>query len=85
MTAVDCCYCTANLLIAAVEKPVVQDENLSENISVRIGIALTPDHGIDQDSLCKKADIALYLSKERGKNQYHFYRGNGKFCRFNMG
>ncbi|MFX3635955.1 MAG: diguanylate cyclase domain-containing protein [Candidatus Pristimantibacillus sp.] len=64
---------TAHLIITAVESAVAQEAELTKDISVSIGISFAPEHGIDQDSLCKKADMALYLSKESGKNQYQFY------------
>lgn len=64
---------TARLIIAAVEGAIAQEVEVNKNISVSIGISFAPEHGVDPDSLCKKADIALYLSKEGGKNQYQFY------------
>ena len=44
-----------------------------KKISVSIGIALAPEDGVDPESLHKHADLALYHSKEKGKNQYQFY------------
>lgn len=38
-----------------------------------IGIAVTPDAGIDRDSLIRHADIAMYHAKELGGNQYCCY------------
>lgn len=42
-------------------------------LSVSIGIAFAPEHADNYDDLYKKADIALYVSKEKGKNQYWIY------------
>lgn len=42
-------------------------------LSLSIGIAFAPKHGDNYDELYKKADIALYTSKEKGKNQYWIY------------
>lgn len=42
-------------------------------LSVSIGIAFAPMHGKNFDELYKKADEALYVSKEKGKNQYWIY------------
>ncbi len=39
-----------------------------------IGIAHYPDDGPDLSTLIKAADTSLYAAKERGKNQYAFYK-----------
>lgn len=44
-------------------------------ISVSIGIALAPVHGLDLDHLMQCADGALYRSKAKGKAQVHFCDG----------
>jgi GGDEF domain-containing protein len=36
------------------------------SIGTSIGIALSPDHGLDPDDLLKKADAALYRCKSSG-------------------
>lgn len=41
--------------------------------SVSIGITIIPDDGIDTDELLRKADVALYRCKNRGRNTYSFY------------
>ncbi|MEC3947704.1 GGDEF domain-containing protein [Sphingobium sp. HWE2-09] len=41
-------------------------------ISVSIGIALAPVHGMDLDRLMQCADGALYQSKAKGKAHVHF-------------
>lgn len=38
-------------------------------ISLSIGIAIYPDNGLDSHILLKNADIAMYASKESGKNK----------------
>jgi len=42
-------------------------------ISVSIGIAMSPEFGVDLESLITCADAALYRSKTGGKAQVHFY------------
>ncbi|OGS90214.1 MAG: hypothetical protein A2Z95_02230 [Gallionellales bacterium GWA2_60_18] len=42
-------------------------------ISGSIGIAIFPDHGEDVSTLLKNADIAMYQSKQAGKNCCSFY------------
>ena len=39
-----------------------------------IGIAYYPDDGADLATLIKAADTSLYSAKEKGKNQYAFYK-----------
>jgi diguanylate cyclase (GGDEF)-like protein/PAS domain S-box-containing protein len=38
------------------------------NITTSIGISLYPDHGTDMNTLIKNADLAMYRSKEKGRN-----------------
>ncbi|MDY5682785.1 MAG: GGDEF domain-containing protein [Treponema sp.] len=44
-------------------------------ISPSIGISFFPEHGVNFDSLYKNADIALYSSKQKGKNTYTIFSG----------
>jgi diguanylate cyclase (GGDEF)-like protein len=43
-------------------------------VTVSIGIAIYPDDGEDVDTILKNADAAMYDAKERGKNNYQYYR-----------
>jgi diguanylate cyclase (GGDEF)-like protein len=68
--------------VAAIERVAVKVlENLKEPmavkeqkffISVSMGIAVFPYDGNEPDTLLKNADIAMYVSKEIGKNKYAF-------------
>ena len=42
-------------------------------ITASIGISMYPKDAEDEQSLMKNADIAMYLAKEEGKNNYQFY------------
>ncbi|MGX1498360.1 diguanylate cyclase (GGDEF)-like protein/PAS domain S-box-containing protein [Labrenzia sp. MBR-25] len=42
--------------------------------TVSMGLALCPDDGDDFDTLLVNADLALYQSKENGKDRYTFFR-----------
>ena len=46
------------------------------DVTISIGIAMSPTDGKTYDELQKCADIALYLAKEGGKNKYCFYQLN---------
>ncbi|MFC7686979.1 EAL domain-containing protein [Ureibacillus sp. GCM10028918] len=51
--------------------------NVNENkihISSSIGISLYPTNSKDSQELMKQADIAMYYSKEKGKNIYEFFQ-----------
>ena len=43
------------------------------NIGGSIGIAMYPQHGRDLESVLKAADSAMYVSKQRGRNQYSIF------------
>ena len=45
---------------------------LQIDLSGSVGIGLYPENGIDLDDLYAKADEALYIAKNSGKNQYIF-------------
>ena len=42
-------------------------------ITVSIGVAIYPEHGLTSDELIKNADTALHYIKERGKNNFKFF------------
>lgn len=43
------------------------------HITASIGISTYPDDGLDEFSLMKHADVAMYRAKEGGKNNFQFY------------
>lgn len=45
-------------------------------ITTSIGISVYPNDGSNPDELLSAADVAMYLSKELGSNQYNFYTNN---------
>jgi diguanylate cyclase (GGDEF)-like protein/PAS domain S-box-containing protein len=42
-------------------------------VTASIGISVFPEDGDDSEALIKKADIAMYHAKRRGRNNYQFY------------
>jgi len=62
----------ASHIIMAVKEPIqVGSHSLSTTASV--GIALYPQNGDNANSLVKHADSAMYLAKDKGKNQFQYY------------
>lgn len=52
-----------------------QENKEPVSVSVSIGIALYLNGSTDYDTLYKQADIALYQTKQKGKDSYSFYSG----------
>ena len=51
-------------------------EEYSIYLSASIGIACFPDDGASVEALVQSADLAMYRSKEKGKNTYTFFTEN---------
>jgi diguanylate cyclase (GGDEF)-like protein len=47
--------------------------NIEVRVSASIGIAFYPSDGKTLEALIEKSDVALYESKEKGKNQFTIY------------
>jgi diguanylate cyclase (GGDEF)-like protein/PAS domain S-box-containing protein len=62
----------AERILAAIEQPVALPSGDVTNVSVTIGVAMSPDHGRDFERLMQLADLAMYEAKLRGKNRYTF-------------
>lgn len=59
-------------LMTKINQPLVIDSK-TFNVAASIGVALFPVHGTSVDELMKKADMAMYKSKENGKNGYRIF------------
>ena len=44
------------------------------NVTVSIGISTYPENGDDAETLIKNADTAMYHAKERGRNNFQFFK-----------
>jgi diguanylate cyclase (GGDEF)-like protein len=62
----------ADKIIAAAMLPLTINGHECR-VSASIGIAIYPTDALDQQSLMKNADMAMYLAKEKGKNTSQFF------------
>lgn len=63
---------TANRILDSFSDPFnVNDYDLY--ISPSIGISCYPEDGSDSETIINNADIAMYLAKNKGKNNFQFY------------
>jgi diguanylate cyclase (GGDEF)-like protein/PAS domain S-box-containing protein len=62
----------AEKLLKIIETPCEFNGN-KMFVTGSIGIAIYPDDGLDQQTLFKNADSAMYRAKESGKNRYCFF------------
>jgi diguanylate cyclase (GGDEF)-like protein/PAS domain S-box-containing protein len=62
----------AHKILASIMKPFTLMGQESR-ITASIGISMYPKDALDEQSLMKNADIAMYMAKEEGKNNYQFY------------
>jgi diguanylate cyclase (GGDEF)-like protein/PAS domain S-box-containing protein len=67
----------ARKLLSAATKPIFIFEQECR-VTASIGIAMFPLDGEDEQSLMKHADIAMYLAKDEGKNNFQFYASDIK-------
>ena len=64
---------TADKMLHALREPH-RIEQHELHITASIGIATYPDDGTDADSLIEKADTAMYHAKEKGRDNYQFFK-----------
>jgi diguanylate cyclase (GGDEF)-like protein/PAS domain S-box-containing protein len=62
----------ARKLIDAIGQPFLIDGK-EIILSLSIGISMYPDHGNDIETLLRKADTALYVTKDAGRKHYRIY------------
>ena len=62
----------AGKLLRAISEPLELDGHEC-HATASIGIAMFPEHGSDVHTLTKNADMAMYLAKEDGKNNFRFF------------
>ena len=59
---------------------VIKELNYIKNVTLSIGIAITPQNGVTFEELYKHADVALYSRKNYGKNGFNFYNKKTIYC-----
>lgn len=66
------CEVVAEKVLEVFSSPVnLEGESLA--VTTSMGITLYPDDGDNDNSLIAKADMAMYRSKQQGKNKYRFF------------
>lgn len=63
----------AQKILDNIEQPI-RVEGGSVTISASIGISISPDDGLDAEELLKKADTAMYVSKDNGRNKITLFQ-----------
>jgi EAL domain-containing protein (putative c-di-GMP-specific phosphodiesterase class I) len=58
--------------VAALNRPFVL-EGAEIFVTASIGITVFPTDTVDQETLIRNADVAMYRAKDRGRNNYQFY------------
>jgi diguanylate cyclase (GGDEF)-like protein/PAS domain S-box-containing protein len=62
----------AKKMLETVSRPFVLQSREFE-VTASLGISIYPDDGKDAQMLLKNADMAMYLVKQQGKNNFRFY------------
>jgi len=65
-------HVAGKLLDALAEPFDIAEQSLQ--VSASIGLAMYPEHGEDDQTLLKKADIAMYEAKKDGKNAVRVFQ-----------
>ena len=63
----------AEKLLQAVRMPHVMDSH-ELHVTASIGVSVYPEDGNNIEALLQNADSAMYEAKDRGRNNYQFYR-----------
>jgi len=65
----------ANRILEVIKVPIFIGGTNVE-VSGSIGIAIHPDDGLDHPTLIKNCDMAMYASKQGGRNRFSFYNSD---------
>jgi len=64
-------HVVAERMRKSLAQEVIKHESIALTVTASLGIAVFPEHALDQHHLLELADKALYLSKRLGRNQVH--------------
>jgi len=64
------------------EKVLFEGREIELSVTFSYGAVTFPDSGADAFELYRKADNLVYLSKDRGRNQCHFWSNDGNHLQF---
>jgi diguanylate cyclase (GGDEF)-like protein len=64
----------AETIRSAVNNTVVEYEHYSTSFTVSIGIAISPEHGSNSETILRAVDAALYQAKNEGRNRIEIYQ-----------
>jgi len=73
LKAVEDAIQVAQKIVDSFRKPFLIDTH-QLMVTTSIGIAVYPDDGVDESTLLKNADIAMYQAKQAGRDRYHLYK-----------
>jgi diguanylate cyclase (GGDEF)-like protein len=60
---------TAERVRQEIERRTFKFQGAQLSLTVSIGVACFPEHGLDKKEIIRLADVAMYSSKKRGRNQ----------------
>ncbi len=68
-------HAVGNKIVEEIKKPF-KVEGHELYVTVSVGVSLYPRDGDNAETLIKHSDVAMYHTKEQGKNSYHLYEDN---------
>lgn len=63
----------AEKLVEVTRAPVDVGRAIPLHVTISVGIALTPQHGDDYETLLRRADAAMYAAKAAGRDNFRMY------------
>ncbi|HWZ88373.1 MAG TPA: EAL domain-containing protein, partial [Polyangiaceae bacterium] len=68
----DAAIAASRMLMAVAEPHCVDEHEL--HVTASIGVSISPDDGMDPETLIKNADTAMYQAKENGRQSYQYFK-----------